>query len=115
MDQASTAVRMECRRRRVRPGSTTGDGKSVLAAVAAGGATRIVSISATGDFQPHTLFMVTNVPWYLDAGPDGSVYLDLADRPAELERSSVRGEQPERIASFTDVAIPDLMAVLPDG
>jgi hypothetical protein len=93
----------------------TRDGKFVLATVPADGIWRMVAIPVAGAAQPRALFTITNQSWYLDAGPDGNVYLSLTDRPSELERRSVRGEAPERIASFPTTAPVSLIAVLADG
>jgi WD40 repeat protein len=57
---------------------------------------------------------VTNQVWYLDSAADGSIYLSLTDRPVELVRRSLSGDQAEHIASFP-TQMNDKIAVLPDG
>jgi len=77
--------------------------------------TRIVALPINGRTPPQTLFTVTNQVWYLDPAADGSVYLSLTDRPVELVRRSLSGDQAEHIASFPSQLNNDLIAVLPDG
>jgi len=92
------------------------DGKSVLAAVNSGALTRIVSFPASGAAIERPLFTVTSTVWYLDAGPDGSVYVSMLDRPSDLARLSVDGTGYERLASFPLVPEDaDIMTILPDG
>jgi WD40 repeat protein len=90
------------------------DGQSVLTAARADSLTRIVSIPINGRAPPQTLFTVTNQVWYLDSAADGSIYLSLTDRPIELVRRSLSGDQAEHIASFP-TQVNDTIAVLPDG
>ena len=91
------------------------DGKSILAAIPADTMVRLASISTSGRFQERTLFTTTSDVWYLDGGPDGSVYTDLVDRPADVIRLSAGGGSPEKIASFPRVADLDLILAIPDG
>ena len=67
------------------------DGKSVIAAVNSGTLTRITSFPASGSATEQPLFTVTSTVWYLDTGPDGSVYASMLDRPSDLVRFSVDG------------------------
>src|SRR5579862_5576787 len=90
------------------------DGQSLLTAARADSLTRIVSIPINGRAPPQTLFTVTNQVWYLDSAADGSIYLSLTDRPEELVRRSLSGDQAEHIASFPTQE-NDTIAVLPDG
>jgi len=90
------------------------DGKSVIAAFLADSLARITTISLNGRSAEQTLFTVANMVWYLDSGPDGSVYLSLMDRSEEVVRQSLGGGQAEHIASFP-TQVNDLLAVLPDG
>ncbi len=92
------------------------DGRSVLVAVNAGALTRIVSFPASGAGTERTLFTVTSTVWFLDAGPDGSIYASMLDRPSDLARFSVDGTRYETLASFPLVPEDaDIMAILPDA
>jgi hypothetical protein len=90
------------------------DGQAVIAPVTQDSLTRIVSIPLNGRTPPQTLFTVTNQVWFLDPAADGSIYLSLTDRPEELVRRSLSGDQAEHIASFP-TQVNDTIAVLPDG
>lgn len=90
------------------------DGQSVIAASLADSLVRITTTSLNGRSGKKTLFTVANIVWYLDSGPDGSVYLSLMDRSEEVVRRSLGGDQAEHIASFPTQE-NDLFAVLPDG
>jgi hypothetical protein len=90
------------------------DGQSVISPVTQDSLTRIVSIPLDGRAPPQTLFTVTNEVWYLDSAADGSIYLSLTDRPEELVRRSLSGDQAEHIASFP-IQLNSKIAVLPDG
>ncbi|MBI3665202.1 MAG: protein kinase [Acidobacteria bacterium] len=88
-------------------------GPSVLIDLPAGSLHRIVAIPRDGSDSVRTLITLTIAPWYMDTGPDGSLYLDQVDRTAEFLRFSVSGGVPERVASSAtggDLALP-----LPDG
>jgi serine/threonine protein kinase len=91
------------------------DGKSVLAAVYSGALTRIVRFLTTGVALDNPLFTATSSVWSLDAGPDGSLYAGMVDRPADVVRFAPDGTRPERLASFPQVPDFDIMTVLPDG
>jgi hypothetical protein len=98
--------------------AVTRDGQSLIATTWADSLLRIVSIPLNaplnGRTPPQTLFSVTNLAWYLDAAPDGSVYISLMDRPTELVRHSSTGGRTEHIASFSQVPLP-MLVELPDG
>ena len=92
------------------------DGRSVLVAVNSGTLTRVISFPASGAATERPLFTVTSTVWYLDAGPDGSVYASMLDRPSDLARFAVDGSGYERLASFPLVPEDaDIMTILPDG
>jgi hypothetical protein len=95
--------------------AVTRDDKTVLAATPADRIRRISSIPTRGRFRERTLLTVTSEVWSMDSGPDGSLYLNLVERPADLVRLSLTGEPPEKIASFQAVARVDMLLVLPDG
>ncbi len=126
-DQAPGLLLVDLGTGEVRPltlASTTGpaprawafshDGRSVIAALAADSLTRIVSTPFNRQGAAQTLFTTANPVWSLDAAADGSVYMSLTDRPEELVRRSLRGDQTERIASFP-LQLNETIAVLPDG
>jgi hypothetical protein len=76
---------------------------------------RISSIQTRGRFRERTLFTVTSEVWGIDTGPDGSLYLNLVERPADLVRLSLTGEPPEKIAAFQAIGRVGMILVLPDG
>jgi serine/threonine protein kinase/sugar lactone lactonase YvrE len=93
------------------------DGKSVLVATLADGLLHIISMPRGGRSTPRTLLTLTQETWFLDAGPDGSVYVNLLERPTDLVRLSLRGERTERIAGFPldTILRHHVISVLPDG
>jgi predicted Ser/Thr protein kinase len=95
----------------------TADGRSVLVSVDAGDAKHIMSVPLEGSSELRTLMTVTNSTFYIEAGSDGSVFLDLWDRPIEALRVSPGGGEPEQIGAlppFPD--FPGSQAVpLPNG
>jgi serine/threonine protein kinase/Tol biopolymer transport system component len=95
------------------PLAVASDGKSVLAFVFTGDLQQTISVSPDGS-EARLLFPVTGKPWHLDAGSDGSLYIDTMDNPAELLRFAVTGGVPERLAATSGnlVASP---VQLPDG
>lgn len=100
------------------PLSVSPDGSSVLIDLPAGNLHRIVAVPRDGSPSLQNLMTLTLTPWYLDAGSDGSVYVDQIDRQAEVLGFPVSGGVPTRIAvSPTNIpyytrggAVP-----LPDG
>jgi WD40 repeat protein len=91
------------------------DGKSVLAAMPAGSLVHIVSIPRRGRAPIRTLLTVTQIVWGMDVGSDGSIYVNLVDRPADLARLSLNGDRSERVASFPQLSTPEVISLLPDG
>jgi len=93
----------------------TPDGASVVASKHSGALTSIVRfpVRAAGPATP--LLTVSSPIWFLDAGPDDSLYASMVDRPVDVVRFAPDGTGVERLASFPQ--IPDLttMTVLPDG
>jgi eukaryotic-like serine/threonine-protein kinase len=92
------------------------DGKSVIAAVNSGTLTKIISFPSSGAARERSLFTVTSTVWYLDAGPDGSIYASMLDRPSDLVQMPVDGTSYERLAGFP--LVPEnanIMTILPDG
>jgi hypothetical protein len=74
------------------------DGRSVVAFLTAGDLQQLAVVPDTGD-KVDVLFPVTERPWFVDTGSDGSVYVDTMDNSGELLRFPVAGGLPERIAS----------------
>jgi len=94
--------------------AVTRDGRSVLIAGVAGILSRVQSVPGGGRGQPHLVLTLTAKVYELDAGPDGAIYLDQAERPANVLRFRVSGGRAEKIATLP--AYEDRpFAVLPDG
>ncbi|MGD0873289.1 MAG: protein kinase [Bryobacteraceae bacterium] len=100
----------------------TRDGKSILAAGAAGNVAQILSIPRSGRGSPTPLLSLTNTVFAVDSGADGSIYVDQVDRPVDLLRFSVQGGHVERIATLPAYEAPgapyldsESFAILPDG
>jgi hypothetical protein len=92
------------------------DGKSVVVSINSGTLTRVISLPANGAGTEHPLFTVTSTVWFLDAGPDGSVYISMMDRPSDLAQFSIDGTRFERLASFPLVPEnADIITILPDN
>jgi WD40 repeat protein len=68
-----------------------------------------------GSVGERTLYTVTSDVWNLEEGPDGNVYLNMIDRPADVVLLSLDGSPAERVGGFSRVHRPALLAVLPDG
>ena len=102
--------------------AVTRDGKSVLAAIGSGNTDRIVAIPRSGRGAVRTLLSLTSPVFSLDAGPDGSIYLDQEERPVDLLRFSAQDGHAEKIARLPAYETPgapwfeeESFAVLPDG
>ena len=99
------------------------DGKALLAGLRAGSVRRIVSIPLSRQAREQTLFTTTEEVEFVDGGPDGSVYVNLVERPGEVVRLSLTGGVPENIASvpvtdnFLTMVLPltDGRIVVPEG
>jgi len=81
------------------PLAVTPDGQSVLINMPSGNLHRIVGIPRSGGGAVHTLLTVTLIPWYLDAGPDGSLYFEQIEQECEILRFPASGSPLERIAT----------------
>jgi hypothetical protein len=95
----------------------TADGRSALVSVDAGDARHILSVPLDGGSKLRTLMTVTNSAFYIEAGRDGSVFLDLWDRPIEALRVSPEGGAPAQLGTLPPYPdFPGSRAVpLPDG
>ena len=91
------------------------DGTAVIASAHSGALTSIFRFPVNETAPATPLLTVSTAIWFLDAGPDGSLYASMVDRPVDLVRFAPDGTGAERLASFPQ--IPDLttMTVLPDG
>ena len=92
-------------------------GSAVLVDAPDGDLHRILEIPRDGSDNIRTLLTLTVGPWFMDAGRDGSIYVDQVQRPSELLRFSTSGGVPEQLGispSFLSYghggAVP-----LPDG
>jgi hypothetical protein len=98
------------------PLATTPDNRSVLIDLPSGNLHQIVAIPRSGSGPVQVLMTLTTAPWSIDAGPDGTIYLDQVERPLEILRFPVSGGTPEVIASSETYAEVDMQPVeLPDG
>ena len=87
------------------PIAVAADGRSVLIDVPAGDLHRLVAVPRDGRGPLRTLFTLTRPPWYIDAGKDGTIYIDQVDRPHQVLRLPVRGGTPQVLAS-SDSYVP---------
>jgi hypothetical protein len=93
------------------------DGQSVLVSLDAGDTRHIVSVPLNGSDRLRTLMTVTHNPYFLDIGSDGSIFLDLWDRPPEVLRVPPEGGDPKKIGDLPPYPdFPGSQALpLPDG
>ncbi len=99
----------------VRAWAPSRDGKSVIIASPAGTLVRFLTMPLDGRAAPRTLFTVSHDIRDIDAGADGSLFVNLVDRPAEVVRISPRGGSPEKLASLPQLPLLDMVVALPDG
>ena len=95
------------------PLAVTPDGQSVLVNIPSGNLHRIAAIPRNGGDSARTLLTLTQIPWYLDAAPDGTLFLEQTDQPCEILRFPIAGGTPERVAAspaFRFGAIAELSA-----
>jgi hypothetical protein len=90
--------------------------------VPSGNLEQIVAIPRSGRGESRVLFSLTNAVFALDAGLDGSIYVDQLERPVELLRFSSQGGRSEKISTLLPYEAPGSswfadqgFAVLPDG
>ena len=79
------------------PMAITHDGAKVLLRLPGGDLRTIVAIPRTGRGAPETWLSLTQSSWYLDAGPDGSLYMDQVRERPEALRFARGGGRPERL------------------
>ncbi len=69
----------------------------VLAVVKAGDLQQVVALPRSGSAAAQIVLSLHTVPWYVDVGPDGSVYLDQVGRTTEVLRYPASGGVPEHL------------------
>ncbi len=95
--------------------AVSGDGRSALFTSTAADLHVVVSVPMDGSPGMKTLFSLTNVIGFLDAGSDGSIYADVWERPGQVVRMTSTGGSVEQIGSGqADVAAPEAVP-LQDG
>lgn len=77
------------------PLAVPNDDQSVLIDSMQGNLHRIVEVPRSGSGPVRTLLSLTAPPWFLDAGKDGTIFLDQTARPSEVLRFSPSGGTPE--------------------
>ena len=77
------------------------DGGAALIDLPSGDLHRIVAVPLDGGSSVRTLLTVTAPPRFLDAGTDGSIYMDQVDDRLEVVRTSVAGTPVERLVKST--------------
>jgi serine/threonine protein kinase len=101
------------------PLAVTQDGGSVLFDLPAGNLHRIVAVPRDGSEQVRPIVTLTEQPLFLDIGPDGSLYVDQIEQPADLLRFSPASGALERIplpsVSVSANTQSALALPLPDG
>jgi sugar lactone lactonase YvrE len=101
------------------PLTVTPDGGSVLFDLPAGNLHRIVAVPRDGSGQVRPIVTLTELPLWLDVGPDGSLYVDQIDQPADLLRFSPVSGALERIpvpsVYASNLANTQSALPLPDG
>lgn len=79
------------------PMAITADGRRVLLALGKGNLRTVVAVPRTGNAVPETWLTLTQDVWYLDAGPDDSLYVDQLLQRAEALRFPASGGRPETL------------------
>ena len=79
------------------PMAISPDGRKVLLRLSAGDMRAVVAFPRNGNGAPETWLDLTQNLWYLDAGPDGSLYMDQVQERPEALRFSSGGGRPERL------------------
>jgi eukaryotic-like serine/threonine-protein kinase len=92
----------------------TRDGKSILVAGLAGSGSQIMAVPRDGRGHPRLVLSLTAVIDAMDTGPDGAIYLDQLDRPADLVQFRASGGRAEKIGTVPYYE-GGPFAVLPDG
>lgn len=93
----------------------TRDGQSILAEMRAGNLYNIVAIPRNGHSPMRTLTTVATSPDLIDAGPDGSLYMDDYSRPLDVLLFPATGGVPERLVELRQAGSYHRIAVLRDA
>ncbi len=96
------------------PLAVTPDGHSVLIDLVAGDLHRIAALPRDGGNRIETWFTLTQRPWYMDAGPDNTVFIDQFYRQNEAVRFSLKGGAVEHLLRAPSVSVGPAVD-LPDG
>ncbi|MBZ5618676.1 MAG: serine/threonine-protein kinase [Acidobacteriia bacterium] len=96
------------------PLAATADGRSVVVALLAGDLYRVLEIPRDGGRAIRLLFTLSLPVWYLDAAPNGDLYVDQVSRQAAILRFGPQGGIPERLASYQNEQGGDLQPLV-DG
>ncbi len=100
----------------VRSFAISPDGASVIVAARAKALLRIVRIPLDGHGPIQELFTVTSDVAALDAGADGSLVLNLQDRPMDVMSLAASGGQPQKLVGVPPSPTDrDTVVALPDG
>jgi eukaryotic-like serine/threonine-protein kinase len=78
--------------------SVSPSGESALVDFPEGDLHHILEVPRDGRNETRRLLTLTNVPWFLDASRDGSIYVDQISRPFVILRFPVSGGTPEQLA-----------------
>ncbi len=79
------------------PMAITPDGKEVLLGLLEGNLWNVVATPRRGKAAAERWLSSTQGMWYLDAGPDGALYMDQTLQQAEALRFAGSGGRPERL------------------
>jgi len=90
------------------------DDRAVLLIIPQGDLRRIVAVPRDGGPSLRVVATLTMRPYGLDVGPDGSLYVDQAQRPAEITRFTSSGTVDQRMALPSTYGSGQALP-LPDG
>jgi len=99
----------------VRAFALSPDAESVVAALPAKALMRIVRIPLRGRGVPDDLFTVTSDVWHMDVAGNGSMLVNLIDRPGEVVRLTPTGAQMAMIGRFPQATASKMVVTLADG
>ena len=79
------------------PLAVSADGAAVITVTKHRDTYDVIEVRRDGTAGHRVLFSLRSneLPWYIDAGPDGSIYLDQIDRPYSIVRLAVDSATPE--------------------
>jgi len=93
------------------PIAAAADGESMITLASHGDTYDLIDVRRDGTPGHRVLLSLrsTELPWYVDMGPDGSIYLDQVGRPYSILRFSAEGGRPEE----TPAPVIESQQVLP--